>query len=336
MPHQRTRQALTIMVIPETGKRTLVFRMHTLWIAIAFGLFLAACLALYFVYNQNRALKTKVSGLKGVEEINLKQQRQIESLTTMVDKTEEKLSALNRLEQEIRSLTGDGNPSPSRSGGEVSAPAPVRGRGGPPLPESPVTTPLTIRSFLNSEAAAYLIPRSKAPAASPLDLQTTHRRASEQLEEMEKLLTTLAVGKEAVQGHNQFLAHRPTGLPISGGTITDRFGWRWSPFGAGREPHNGIDLAEAYWTPITATGAGVVRFAGWKDSVYGYTVEIDHGYSLVTRYAHMIDWNVKTGETIKRGHLVGWVGSSGRSTGPHVHYEVHFQGAPVDPVKYFQ
>ena len=97
--------------------------------------------------------------------------------------------------------------------------------------------------------------------------------------------------------------------------------------------HEGVDLQAPLKTPIFSTAPGKVVFAGWKDR-YGRLVEIDHGMSVVSRYAHLQKISVKQGQTVEPGTVVGLLGNSGRSTGPHLHYEVVVSGKPRDPLKF--
>jgi murein DD-endopeptidase MepM/ murein hydrolase activator NlpD len=99
--------------------------------------------------------------------------------------------------------------------------------------------------------------------------------------------------------------------------------------------HTGLDFRAASGDPVRATANGKVVTAGWMGG-YGRMVEIDHGNGLSTRYGHMSEINVKAGERIKIGQVVGAVGSTGRSTGPHLHYETRIDGAPVDPQKFLR
>ena len=99
--------------------------------------------------------------------------------------------------------------------------------------------------------------------------------------------------------------------------------------------HTGIDFAASIGTPIYATADGKVMEVDVKFSGYGKMVEIDHGFGYRTRYAHMHEFAVRPGQTLKRGDLVGYVGNTGLSTAPHLHYEVLINGTHVDPVHYF-
>ena len=127
-------------------------------------------------------------------------------------------------------------------------------------------------------------------------------------------------------------AERRRHLPVACmGRITS-FGWRVTPLPGGS--HTGIDIAAAiYGSPIYATATGTVAFAGYRSS-YGYLVIIEHGYGFSTYYAHQSRIKVKAGQAVEAGTLVGYVGSSGVSTGPHLHYEVRRWGTPVNPVNY--
>jgi len=128
------------------------------------------------------------------------------------------------------------------------------------------------------------------------------------------------------------LASTPAVRPTTGWT-TSRFGYRTSPFTGQREFHKGFDIANRIGTPIIATGDGTVTFASPK-GLMGNVVMIDHGHGMVTRYGHTNKMLVKRGDKVKRGDTIALMGNSGRSTGPHVHYEVHLNGIPVNPEKY--
>ena len=135
-----------------------------------------------------------------------------------------------------------------------------------------------------------------------------------------------------LQEKRSLLAATPTISPVKG-LITAEFGYRRSPFTGRREFHEGVDIAAPAGTPILATADGVVSFAG-PMSDYGKVVFIDHGHGLATFYAHDSRIRVREGQLVKRGDVIAYVGSTGRTTGPHVHYEVHLNGAVVNPLKY--
>jgi murein DD-endopeptidase MepM/ murein hydrolase activator NlpD len=128
----------------------------------------------------------------------------------------------------------------------------------------------------------------------------------------------------------------PVRMPLFGdASITSPFGYRADPFLGRLALHPGVDLVEAWGAEIHATGAGRVTHAGPMGG-YGIMVEIDHGNGLVTRYAHMSKALVEEGQDVVQGAVLGKMGSSGRSTGPHLHYEVRVDGEPVDPERYLR
>ncbi len=125
----------------------------------------------------------------------------------------------------------------------------------------------------------------------------------------------------------------PSRVPLKGVKLTSGFGMRTHPITGRRRGHKGIDLAAPTGTPIYATADGLVSRASWF-STYGLYVSIEHGGELQTRYAHMSRLNVALGQRVKKGEIIGFVGSTGRSTGPHLHYEVRVRGDAVNPVPY--
>jgi murein DD-endopeptidase MepM/ murein hydrolase activator NlpD len=125
----------------------------------------------------------------------------------------------------------------------------------------------------------------------------------------------------------------PMGRPHNG-AITSNFGTRENPFsGYGAETHPGIDFKGNMGDAVKSTANGKVSMAGYNGG-YGNCIVIDHGYELQTLYGHLSKINVKIGDEVKLGEVIGEVGSTGRSTGPHLHYEVHFKGEKVNPELY--
>lgn len=127
----------------------------------------------------------------------------------------------------------------------------------------------------------------------------------------------------------------PTALPVEAQWNASSFGWRIDPFTGEQAMHEGIDFSAPPGTPIRAAAAGIV-VAAERHPFYGNMVEIDHGNDLVTRYAHASKLLVKDGALVKRGQKVAEVGSTGRSTGPHLHFEVRFKGAAQNPNRFLQ
>ena len=172
-----------------------------------------------------------------------------------------------------------------------------------------------------------------AVGEEPADSLATLQR---QIDDLRREVDLQRVSQEELQGflndQRSLLGARPAGWPVKG-WITSSFGVRRDPFDGRRRMHEGLDIATRTGTPVLATAAGIVREVG-SDPGYGKLVVVDHGYGYTTLYAHNSQIKVKVGQRLKRGDLVALAGNTGRSSGPHVHYEVRFNGVPVNPHKY--
>ena len=144
--------------------------------------------------------------------------------------------------------------------------------------------------------------------------------------------------EKLIKNQDVKLACIPAIQPVSNKDLTriaSGFGMRIDPVYGTPKMHKGLDFAAPQGTPIYATANGTVAVAGFTDGGYGNHVEINHGYGYETIYGHMVKVKVHSGERVTRGEVIGWVGSTGKSTGPHCHYEIHVNGEAVDPVYFF-
>jgi murein DD-endopeptidase MepM/ murein hydrolase activator NlpD len=139
-----------------------------------------------------------------------------------------------------------------------------------------------------------------------------------------------------VNSKSKMMAAIPAIQPIDGRKLSSisGFGYRMHPIYKIRKMHDGMDFASPIGTPIHATGDGTVIAAG-QERGYGNRVMINHGYGYVTKYAHMSKFKVRLGQSIKRGDIIGFVGNTGASTGPHCHYEIYKNGKPINPINFF-
>lgn len=159
-------------------------------------------------------------------------------------------------------------------------------------------------------------------------IDTIEDHAKERLASFQEIAWYYANRRE---GFNSTPSIRPSSAPISSG-----FGYRLDPFGRRlSKRHNGVDFAGKPDSPIVVTADGVVRHAGWVPS-YGQAILVDHGFGYSTLYAHTTQIQVKSGDVVKRGDKIATMGSSGRSTGTHLHYEVWKDGQAVNPRNYFK
>jgi murein DD-endopeptidase MepM/ murein hydrolase activator NlpD len=162
-----------------------------------------------------------------------------------------------------------------------------------------------------------------------LDQLTAAERAdAEEIDALQEVSADLAAKIRAAQAHSTVQHVSGAGFiwPVNA-PITSPFGWRWGRM------HEGIDLGAAYGTPIAAAASGVVIYAGWEGG-YGNLVVIDHGGGLATAYGHQSRIAVSVGQSVSQGEIIGYVGSTGHSTGPHLHFEVRVNGQAVDPLGY--
>jgi murein DD-endopeptidase MepM/ murein hydrolase activator NlpD len=167
--------------------------------------------------------------------------------------------------------------------------------------------------------------RKKADLAS---LSAQERADAGEIDSLQQVSAELAAKIQAAQSHST-VQHTGSGQlswPVSA-PITSPFGWRWGRM------HEGIDLGAAYGTPIAAAAAGTVIYAGWLGG-YGNLTVIDHGGGIATAYGHQSRIAVSIGQQVARGEIIGYVGSTGHSTGPHLHFEVRVNGQAVDPLGY--
>ena len=177
-----------------------------------------------------------------------------------------------------------------------------------------------------STTPAQVAPRGQGGPARPVDSAAALAALESKTARLERQMWLY---QEMVRGHGMI----PSIWPVDG-TLEGGMGGRRNPFtGRGFEYHEGQDIDAEYGAPVQAAGSGRVTIAG-RQRGYGNVVYIDHGAGLSTRYGHLSQINVAEGQTVTRGQKIGLVGSTGRSTGPHLHYEVRINTHPVDPKRY--
>ena len=238
-----------------------------------------------------------------LREANRIQQEQIRQIAKKASALGQEVDAIQRTEDGLRALVGA---PPAETDSAVqegdAAPAPTGG------------------------APHALTTDEVSEALTMLEERTAVRRTS--------IGQLAAMMQKDVPGASSFLGGdtpvtTPTGWPTDG-FISSGYGLRWN----GAEFHQGIDIAAEMGTPIVATADGVVTIAGWNAGGYGNMVDIDHGSGVSTRYGHASAVVVTAGQRVRRGQIIAYVGSTGHSTGPHLHYEVRLSGQPVNPSSY--
>ena len=233
----------------------------------------------------------------------LQYQKQIQSFATQINEIKQRIVQLNKFETKIRVIANIDQP------GNHDA---LFGVGG--------STPEDLNTDIETSQQHTQLIKAMHGRAGQLK-----EAASKQQDSFTSLLNQL-------EDRKNLLAHTPTIRPADG-WVASTFGYRQSPFTGRREFHKGMDIANRQGTPIVATADGVVTYADDKGSL-GIAMIIDHGHGVTTRYGHLEKISCKPGERVHRGEVIAAMGNTGRSTGPHLHYEVRLNGVPVNPAKY--
>jgi murein DD-endopeptidase MepM/ murein hydrolase activator NlpD len=195
---------------------------------------------------------------------------------------------------------------------------------------------LVTPALASSDSADISAPLRAAQSArqSPLGLQSALGNGDSEFRHLFTSWRSLDRGGSIIAAPSN-TGSIPSLMPVPMTRLTSGFGMRWHPVLGGRRAHMGVDLADPIGTPVHATGDGVIGRADWF-SGYGLFVEIEHSGHVETRYGHMSRLNVAAGQFVHRGDVIGYVGMTGRTTGPHLHYEVRVNGVPVNPMPYMQ
>lgn len=192
-----------------------------------------------------------------------------------------------------------------------------------------------LRFFATAGIAGLLSAAAPAQAATDDDdpYGEVPAAAAAQGGQVDLAFSNLFASLQRLDGTPKASAYIPSGRPVAKLSLTSNFGVRSDPFIGGARMHKGIDIPGPIGTPIYATADGVVSRSGWA-SGYGNLVQITHGGGMETRYGHMSKLLVSANSYVKRGQLIGLMGSTGRSTGSHLHYEVRVDGAAINPLPF--
>ncbi len=294
------KKKITFFILGNTGsiiKKTTVSR----GVITCLTIFIAVCLILFSVviYDNFNQQEKIVNQQKEI----VNQRKQLKAFAADINSLKSKLVDLKDFEKKIRNVADIEEDADQEN---------LFGVGGS-IPED-FDTQIPITEEYNS------LIREMHEQTQQFNLAAINQKKS-----FESLFNNL-------EDQRNLLAATPAIRPTDG-WISSTFGYRTSPFTGLREFHNGLDIATRKGTPILAAADGVVTFAGTK-GLMGKLIVIDHGYGMVTRYAHIHKMLKKRGDAVKKGDTIALVGNTGRSTGSHLHYEVHLDGIPVNPAKY--
>jgi murein DD-endopeptidase MepM/ murein hydrolase activator NlpD len=287
---------------PKTSKSRHL-RIHKKTFKIALYLFAFALLLTTFFFCDYIQVKKKVFELSHLRQETQAQRSQIHFFSAKIEDLEKQLSKLKDFDKKIRIIA-----NLERSQETTS----LMGMGGP--------SPSDLREKLKNEKDDWGLVQQMKTDVERLQSEAISQEVS--LSEIEKNLQT----------KREMLIHTPSVWPIMG-WVTSGFGFRTNPFTGLAQMHEGMDISNRIGTFIVAPADGIVSDVG-NDLVNGKIMVISHGFGMTSRYGHLNKVLVKAGQRVKRGDKIAEVGMTGKTTGPHLHYEVRLNGIPVNPMRY--
>ncbi len=305
---QKRKRCFTIMIIPHSEESTYSLRLPLLVGQLVVALLFVGVIGISVLgYSYLNA----VSGAREAEhlrQINRAQQEEINALAIETQKMMEQMHEIDLLVELVTEKL-ELEPAELNNGQEQSRPPVEGGNQFDSDREEPVEEQSSTNGLLDRASYNVIL-------------------LSQVMPEQTDLLD--ALGDQVVRAKAM-----PSIWPARG-RISSGFGMRPIPYSSrGYQFHSGVDIIGAYGTDVRATADGKVTFSGYRGSL-GNLLIIDHGYGYETWYAHLAGFNVSTGDSVSRGDLIGFMGASGRTTGTHLHYEVHLEGVPVNPYHYMQ
>ncbi len=297
------KEYFNILVFGQKTSKTRHLRVHKKTFKIAFYLFTFLFLSTTFFFCDYIQLRKKAFELARLRQETETQKSQIRFFSGRIEDLEKQLSKLKDLDKKIRIIAN------LEKGQETTS---VAGIGGP--------SPSDIRDKLKGEKDEEGLVRQMRTDIERLQSEAVSREES--LFELEKLL----------QSKKEMLVHTPSIWPTMG-WVTSGFGFRTDPFTGLTQMHEGLDISNRVGTAIVAPADGIISDVG-NDWVHGKMLVISHGFGMTTSYSHLSKVTVRVGQKVKRDDKVAEIGLTGRTTGPHLHYEVKLNGISANPMRY--
>ncbi|GAB6137157.1 peptidoglycan DD-metalloendopeptidase family protein [Halanaerobaculum tunisiense] len=315
MSENKSKKEITLQIIPHTSQDVFRIRIPKKWLRVAGVCLLVSLVSLlgclYYYYTQYDSVQQKIATLKPYEQQNKQLKKKNEhlyeklaKLSRETEKIKEQFSQLKKENRKIKQMV-DFNSQPDQQAKVDS------------------TTVKTV-SYTPKQANENVVRQAEKNVSS---LQKDLPQGEQKLSQL----------KEDVTRYKDYLASKPQGWPIKKqkGKISSAYGYRDHPVLNRKVFHDGVDIGVWYNHKAIATGRGKVIFAGQKQG-YGKAIIIDHGYGYRTLYGHNKRLLVRVGEQVSRGQTIALTGNTGRSTGPHLHYEIQYQGKPINPIEYIK
>jgi murein DD-endopeptidase MepM/ murein hydrolase activator NlpD len=293
----------SILIFGQKTSKTRHLRIHKKTFKIGLYLLGFAFLSTIFFFCDYIQVRKKGFELSQLRQETQEQRSKIHFFSSKIEDLEKQLSKLSDFDKRIRIIAN------LEKGHETTS---SMGMGGP--------SPSDVREKLRLEKDDKGLVRQMKIDVERLRSEATSEEKS--LSELEKLL----------ESKKEVLVHTPSLWPAMG-WVTSGFGFRTNPFTGLSQMHEGIDISNRVGAPVIAPADGIVSASG-NDWAHGTIVVISHGFGMITRYSHLSKVLVRVGQKVKRGDRIAEVGMTGKTTGPHLHYEVRLNGVPINPMKY--
>ena len=294
----------TIMILPDETTKVRRYRLPKVLVRGVVAAAVVAVVGLGFMVTDYAGVKGKMAEIDRLNKETRQQKQQLITFAKSMDELQGEMARLRQFDMKLRVMADlDG----------VVYPEQVMGIGGEnPDPFNPLQAELTgqNQSLIKNMTSGIAKLRTEA---------NIQERSFQEL-----------VGY--LEDQKSILSSTPSIWPVRG-WLTSGFGYRRSPFTGRREMHKGLDVATRTGTAVIAPADGLVVFSG-REGGFGNMVIVDHGYGITTKYAHLSSAEAKMSQKIKRGDILGRVGNTGRSTGPHLHYEIVVNGVSINPSRY--
>jgi murein DD-endopeptidase MepM/ murein hydrolase activator NlpD len=292
-----------VLIFGQKTSKTRHLRIHKKTFKIGLYLLAFGLLCTIFFLCDYIQVRKKTFELNQLRQQTQEQKSKIHFFASKIEDLEKQLSKLKDFDKRIRIIAN------LEKGQETTS---FMGMGG--------SSPSDVREKLRAGKDEMGLAQQMRTDIERLESEATSQEES--LSELEKLL----------QSKKEMLVHTPSIWPVHG-WVTSGFGFRTNPFTGLTQMHEGLDIANRIGTPVMAPADGIVSDTG-KDSSHGNVVVISHGFGIITRFNHLNKIFVRAGQRVKRGDKIAEVGTTGKSTGPHLHYEVKVNGIPVNPARY--
>ena len=304
----------TLMVVPDGHgqARRFPIRRSTLYVVLLAGLMGIGALGALVVHYSY--VVGQVFDADQLRAENTKLRERLSTVTERVQSVEQRLAEARRLDEKLRAMTDLHDDARA-------------------LAMGPLRPALDVDATAQSDIDPFAVPlQGEDPVVRQLEDALLDSRLVGLAHEATRQLSSLTELVDYYSARDQLLASTPSVWPTQG-WITSSFGRREDPYTGEHVMHAGIDLAAAPGVKVVAPARGVVIYAGERGA-YGNMIAIDHGRGIITHYGHLSRILVKVGDVVERGHHIGAVGNTGRSTGPHLHYEIRLDGVPVNPRRF--